>query len=130
MDYKNKANKKGAPEGANDISFSTLKISLAFNSVNAIQPSLFSDAQEGHETPAKRDSQPGTNKELVLAWLRERWMNNCNCFSKKQAASALNLTPSKFARALWSLREDLLVSYYYRNRHHDYLVTRIAGRNA
>lgn len=50
MDYKNKTNKKSAPEGAQAISIPVIKISVSFNAVNDKQPSLFPDEEQQTKT--------------------------------------------------------------------------------
>ena len=84
-----------------------------------LQPLLFP------ETKRKQEPMIATKKAQVLQWLRKSWSDFGLSFTKAEAASLCAMSKSEFAKALWSLKEDGHISYFFRRSFKDYLITGI-----
>jgi len=84
---------------------------------------LFPDVVTKHEPMI------ATKKAHVLSWLREisnyKWRSGSAHFTKSWACTTLHMTPAEFTKALWGLREDGLIAYFYRRTFRDYVLTSI-----
>ena len=77
------------------------------------------------ETIMRHEPQIATKKAHLLEWLRKNWNDFSLNFTKEEAASSCAMSMSEFSKALWSLKEDGLISYFFRRSFSDYVITGI-----
>lgn len=123
--------KKKAPKGQHGAS-----ITLRIICDNDLQVKVDSDTPQDQQqlllfpdVVTKHEPMIATKKAHVLSWLREisnyKWSSSSAHFTKTWACTTLHMTPAEFTKALWCLREDGLIAYFYRRTFRDYVLTSI-----
>ena len=123
--------KKKAPKGQKEVS-----ITVNIICDNDLQVKVDSDTPQDQQqlllfpdVVTKHEPMIATKKAHVLSWLREisnyKWSSGSAHFTKTWACATLHMTPAEFTKALWCLREDGLIAYFYRRSFRDYVLTSI-----